>query len=157
MNAVVKNRPQYSLADLEPTRRAMDASVLDCLVENYEHLIPQLGMLPDLNDRHVLAAAIKGGADLIVTKNLSDFPSSVLAPYDIEAVHPDDFLLDLESLDQGAFYKAARMDFQHYKRPPVTFASYIDRLSRDGVPKTAALMRQLEVLFTSGTAAPREN
>ena len=55
----------------------MNSHVRDCLVTNYEYLIPNLE-LPDPDDRHVLAAAIKGNADVIVTTNLVDFPQSVL-------------------------------------------------------------------------------
>lgn len=50
--------------------------------------------MPDPDDRHVVAAAIRAGAQTIVTFNLRDFPSGVLSRYDIEAKHPDDFVLD---------------------------------------------------------------
>jgi hypothetical protein len=62
----------------------------DCLVEQFEPLIAGLD-LPDPGDRHVLAAAIRGRADVIVTRNLRDFPPDRLAPYGIEAQHPDTF------------------------------------------------------------------
>ncbi|MFO0135945.1 MAG: hypothetical protein ACK56U_20305, partial [Planctomyces sp.] len=65
--------------------------VRDCLVTGYETLIDAV-TLPDPDDRHVLAAAIRAGADLIVTFNLKDFPEKDLKPYGIEAQHPDDFL-----------------------------------------------------------------
>jgi len=66
----------------------MDAHVMDSLVTGYERLIETLD-LPDPDDRHVLAAAIAGGADVLVTKNLKDFPADRLAPFGIEAQHPD--------------------------------------------------------------------
>src|SRR5579885_2357699 len=77
---------------LERTRRLMDENVRDCLVTGHQALIDGL-ILPDANDRHVLAAAIQGNADVIVTFNLRHFPEEALAPYQIEAIHPDDFLL----------------------------------------------------------------
>lgn len=55
----------------------MDKATLDSLVEGYEDLIPSLSM-PDENDRHVLAAAVRGEAQVIVTMNLKDFPSEIL-------------------------------------------------------------------------------
>lgn len=51
--------------------------------------------LPDPNDAHVLAAAIAGRADLILTLNLRDFPRARLAPQGLRAEHPDSFLLGL--------------------------------------------------------------
>jgi hypothetical protein len=72
----------------------MNAAVRDCLVTGYEDLIESLA-LPDPDDRHVLAAAIRADAEVIVTFNLKDFPAGVLAGYNIEAQHPDDFLLAL--------------------------------------------------------------
>ena len=48
----------------------------------YHGLIPSL-QLPDPDDRHVLAAAIVGRCDVIVTQNIQDFPEAALAPYGI--------------------------------------------------------------------------
>jgi hypothetical protein len=75
----------------------MDRAALDALVVGYENLIPKL-TLPDENDRHVLAAAIRGKAQVIVTMNLKDFPAEVLQKYDMEAQHPDEFILRLIDL-----------------------------------------------------------
>jgi hypothetical protein len=65
----------------------------DALVTGWEELEPGI-LLPDEDDRHVVAAAVRGGADAIVTANLADFPATALSPFALEAVHPDDFLLD---------------------------------------------------------------
>lgn len=74
---LLKNRPDLTQERLQRTRDLMNSSVRDCLVSGYVDLIPSL-TLPDQDDRHVLAAAICGGADVIVTYNLSDFPSTPL-------------------------------------------------------------------------------
>ncbi len=74
---LLKKRPDLTLQQLTRTKELMNSHVRDCLVTNYEYLIPSLE-LPDPDDRHVLAAAIQGNADVIVTTNLSDFPSSVI-------------------------------------------------------------------------------
>jgi len=71
----------------------MNAAVADCIVTGYEQLIDGL-KLPDPKDRHVLAAAIRAGAQAILTSNMKDFPSSDLAEFNIEAKSPDDFVLD---------------------------------------------------------------
>jgi hypothetical protein len=63
-------------------------------------LYPAPGLaLPDPNDHHVLAAAIRCKAEVIVTFNLKDFPVSTLEAFDIEPQHPDEFIIDLWDLD----------------------------------------------------------
>ena len=72
----------------------MNEQIEDSLVENYEHLIPTLE-LPDPDDRHVLATAIHAEAKVIVTCNLRDFPIDALGQYDIRAISPDAFFVEL--------------------------------------------------------------
>jgi hypothetical protein len=81
---LLKNEPHRDRARLERTRNLMNAAVLDCLITGYEPLIPALA-LPDPDDRHVLAAAIRGRADVIVTYNLKHFPDAILGGYGIAA------------------------------------------------------------------------
>ena len=83
-----------ALTDLFRAKWTNEIQVRDCLVFGYADLIPSL-TLPDQNDRHILAAAICGGADTIVTYNLSDFPVETLGQYGIEAQHPDEFITHL--------------------------------------------------------------
>ena len=94
MRNLLKNRPDLTKERLELTQSKMDSHVRDCLVTDYEDLIENL-KLPDPNDRHILAAAIKVNAQTIVTYNLIDFPPSVIAKYGIDAQHPDEFLRHL--------------------------------------------------------------
>src|SRR5215510_13809953 len=89
---VLKDNPQLSPERLARPRNLMDEAVRDCLVTGYEDLIDSL-TLPDADDRHVLAAAIRAGAGVIVTYNLADFPAETLVRFAIEAQHPDDFLI----------------------------------------------------------------
>jgi predicted nucleic acid-binding protein len=91
---VLKDNPQLSPERLARTRTLMNEAVRDCLVTGYEDLIASLS-LPDPDDRHVLAAAIRSGGNVIVTYNLTDFPAETLARFDIVAQHPDDFLVSL--------------------------------------------------------------
>jgi hypothetical protein len=86
IGGVLKQRQDLSRTQLERTRDLMNQAVPDCLVTAYESLIDGLG-LPDPNDRHVLAAAIRCQAGVIVTYNLRHFPEEALAPYGIEAQH----------------------------------------------------------------------
>src|SRR5260221_12337375 len=91
MRNVVKDHPDIERAQVEHIRDLMNAHVRDCLVTGHESLIPSL-TLPDPDDRHVLAAAIRCGADVIVTANLKHFPAEAPTPFGIQAQHPDEFL-----------------------------------------------------------------
>src|SRR5262249_45053844 len=98
MRHVLKDHPHLSAERLPRTRALMNEAVRDSLVTGYEDLIATLSV-PDPDDRHVPAAAIHAGADIIVTCNLTDFPAEALARFNIDAQHPDDFLVYL--LDQA--------------------------------------------------------
>jgi hypothetical protein len=86
----------------------MDQHAVDALVTGYEDLIPGL-QLPDPDDRHVLAAAIRGHADVIVTINLRDFPSDSIGAFGIEAQHPDEFILHLLDLAPGLWWQRRKI------------------------------------------------
>ena len=135
------HRPDLTRAQLERTRNLMDKHAFDALVTGYEHLIPSLH-LPDPNDRHVLAAAIRSRADVIVTINIKDFPETVLDSFGIEAKHPDEFILRLLGLSPGAVVKAARAHRESLKNPPKTEAEYLGTLERQGLTMTALVLRE---------------
>jgi hypothetical protein len=91
--AITRDRPDLAAEKLVRTRELMNSAIPDVLVSGYEELIPGID-LPDPDDRHVVAAAIRAGAQGIVTLNLKDFPRDRLKPLGLEAVHPDDFAMD---------------------------------------------------------------
>jgi len=122
------------------TRALVNQSVENCLISDYEAIIPTL-QLPDPDDRHVLAAAIVGQADLIITLNLDDFPPEELEPFGIEAQHPDTFVAHLIGLDQEAVCAAIRRMRERYKNPPMTAAEYLDSLDKKGLTRSALLLR----------------
>ena len=133
--AVLRNRSDLTRAQLERTRDLMNAHARDALVIEFEELIDVLD-LPDPNDRHVLAAAIKGRADLIVTVNLGDFPAERLDRWGIEAQHPDEFLTHQFHLSQPAFLQAVRTVRLRLKRPPKSAEDYLDTLRAQGLLAT---------------------
>lgn len=134
---VAANRPDISPESLARCRRLMNEHVPDSLVTGYESLIPSL-TLPDPDDRHVLAAAIRGGAGTIVTFNLSDFPASVLASHSIEAIGPDDFVVSLWSESPAAVLEAVRRQRASLKNPPKSAEELLATLEQCGLPATAA-------------------
>ena len=101
---LIRNRPDLDPAKLARTRELMNSAVRDCLVTAYEPLIDSL-TLPDADDRHVLAAAIKARAQVIVTNNLKDFPSAVLDAWDMEAKSPDGFHDDLGGAGRRSYQR----------------------------------------------------
>ena len=76
----------------------MQASFEDACVTDWEELVAGIS-LPDPDDRHVVAAALQGRADMVVTANVRDFPSEVLEPMGLEVQHPDEFLLNQFDLE----------------------------------------------------------
>ncbi len=146
IEALLENEPHRKQAALERTRNLMDRATRDCLVTDYEALIPYLE-LPDPNDRHVLAAAIVGRCDAIVTQNLKDFPDNVLAPYGIEAQHPDDFLCNHLNLSPGVFCAAIRKVRARLKNPPYSVQDYLTTLTRQGLVATASELEQFSELI----------
>lgn len=143
---LLENEPHRNRAKLERTRDLMDSNTRDALVTGYENLIPSL-QLPDPNDRHVLAAAIVGRCDVIVTANLKDFPDAALAPFGIDAQHPDEFLCNHLHLAHGLFCRCVQNIRSRLKNPPRTPVDYLEILTRNGLAATAAELRPFAELL----------
>jgi predicted nucleic acid-binding protein len=142
--ALLRNRPDLTRAQLARTRRLLDENVDEALVSEYEHLIDQL-ILPDPKDRHVLAAAIHGGASIIVTFNLRDFPADVLAPHGIEAQHPDTFVSALLSEYPHDALAALHEMHLDLKNPPVSMPELLASLARLGLAQMVTELHRLIV------------
>jgi predicted nucleic acid-binding protein len=140
------NRPEFTRDQLDRTSALMDSAVPDALVTDYEPILEGLE-LPDVDDRHVLAAAIKCNASVIVTFNLKDFPKGALEPFDIEPLHPDDFIADLWDLDQAAVVEAAQRQRASLKNPPHSAREYLDKLLQQKLPETVKLLSDFEFLI----------
>ncbi len=138
---VLKDNPRLSAERLARTRTLMNDAVRDCLVTGYEDLIASLS-LPDPDDRHVLAAAIRAGAEVIVTFNLADFPAEALARFDIEAKHPDDFVVELLDQAPGAVCTAIKRQRESLCNPPKTAQELLATLESHGLTQTVARLRQ---------------
>jgi hypothetical protein len=138
---LLENEPHRERAKLERTRDRMNAAVLDCLVTGYEALIPALN-LPDPDDRHVLAAAIRGRADVIVTYNLKHFPHAILSGYGIEAQHPDEFVSNLIGLAAEVVYTAVKEQRARLKNPPKSAEEFLVTLEKQSLAQTVAHLRK---------------
>jgi predicted nucleic acid-binding protein len=132
---LLAQRPDLKPDQLERTRNLMNSHVRGCLVTGYEALIDGLS-LPDPDDRHVLAAAIRTRASVIVTFNLEDFPTAALEPFGIEAQHPDEFITHLIDLNPGAVCGAVKRQRANLKYPALSVATFLDSLERQRLPET---------------------
>ena len=118
-----------------------DVRLPDCLIVGYEALASTL-RLPDPNDRHVLAAAIAGGCDMIVTANLADFPGKIVARHGIVTSSPDDFLVRRLVSASAEFCEAAKTIRRRLKSPPLTVDRYLANPGRSGSVETASALRR---------------
>ncbi len=135
-------RPELKDEALVRTRTLMNAAVRDCLVTGYENLIDGI-TLPDPDDRHVVAAAIRSAAQVIVTANLKDFPADVLKPLGIEAQSPDDFVFNQIDLAPGAVSAIVAKQAASLKNPPQTTQQLLDTLLANGLHRSVAKLKEL--------------
>lgn len=140
------NRPDLRPEALARTVELMSTAVEDCLVEGYEFMIESL-TLPDPNDRHVLAAAIFGHADAIVTFNLKDFPEANASQHGIEILHPDDFVVAQYDLDPIRFLSIIKANRERLKNPPKSAEDLIETYELQGLPQTCKFLRVAKELI----------
>ncbi|MFG2815739.1 PIN domain-containing protein [Streptomyces sp. NPDC048410] len=136
-------RRDYGIAPetLARRRALMNQAVRDSLVVGFEPIIEGL-KLPDMDDRHVLAAAIQAGAQVIVTNNRKDFPPDYLSNWGIERKSADEFVLDLIGLDDRVVYACVQAIATSRRCPPQTFDDVLGQLERSGLTESVAALRR---------------
>lgn len=139
---VLKNRPDLTAKNFDRLRFIMNDTFPRANVQGFEPLSKGLH-LPDSDDIHVLAVAIKSNADIIVTFNLKDFPSRELAKHGIKAIHPDDFLMSLIEEAPVKSTQALINQVEHLKKPPITAGEILDNFRKTGLQNTANLLENL--------------
>ncbi len=130
----------------------VDGSVVDRLLTEMAHAFPDSevegygpfieGLTCDPKDRHVLAAALRGNADAIITFNVRDFPDDSVEPFGIEVMHPDILLLDEFDLTPRVVVGELNRQAVATRRTPNTLSQIIDALERAGAPDFADAVRQ---------------
>lgn len=123
-------------------RNAMERAFEDASVVGYEKLVGSLEDLPDPDDAHVIAAAVKTRASVIVTDNLRDFPSRVLDPLDLEAKTTDAFVADTIGLDAGRAIAAVRQMRMRLKKPEKTAEVLLLDMEAVGLTQTVDALRE---------------
>ena len=126
---VLENHPDLPEERIERLVRTMERAFPAAMVTGHESLIPS--MTNDPKDRHVMAAAVRGGADVIVTSNVRDFPSEACEPYDVDVQTPDEFLQYQWEIGNPDFLLEVFEDWaSHLKNPPLTLEELLERLAR---------------------------
>ena len=141
IGSLLARAPTLDRARLERTRELMKAILPEADVAGHQALVPRLE-LPDPGDRHVLAAALVGGAETIVTWNLRDFPAPVLAPHGVAAVSPDDFVLSLAERAPEAVLASAQNARANLRRAVPNWADYVAALEAQGMTSFTAWLRR---------------
>jgi hypothetical protein len=151
--ALVARRPDLETR-IQETVWLMNEAIRDVLVTGYTALIPNLP-LPDPDDRHVLAAAIRAGAQTIVTFNLAHFPRRALERYGMEALHPDELVADLIDLNRRILTNVLMAMAAEKQRPPMTAQEVAASLARAGLPRSARMLSDLAALRARSFGPPR--
>ena len=137
---LARDRPDIPQERLDRTRRLMCEAVRDCMVSGYEPLIDAI-VLPDLKDRHVVAAAIRAGAQVIVTFNTKDFPAAALSQFNVEAKHPDDFLLESIDIAPGRVVRIVIEQAADLLNPQQSPGEVLHTLAKLGLGQSAARLQ----------------
>lgn len=132
---LLKNRTDLKKEQLNQTIQAMNLAFPDANVEKFEDLITDFE-LPDNDDRHVVACAIRCSADLIVTFNIKDFPKKVLSRYDIEIQTPDELILNSFDISPILACKAFNEMVKRLKNPKKTKDEVLNTLENCGLKKS---------------------
>lgn len=146
IRSVLAKRPDLTRPQLEQVRDLMIKAIPDSMVFGAEFLVDHIE-LPDPNDRHVLAAALQGKAERIITFNLKDFPDAALLPYGCLAQHPDDFIVELLEENFALVAATLEKDRQHYLNPPYTLEEYRALLKKQGLLRSVAILDVMEGLL----------
>jgi len=136
--------PDGNVGDAQ--RNSIEIAFPEGEIEVSDRLVNSLN-LPDTNDQHVLAAAIRSRAALIVTNNLKDFPPEELNDYEVEAVSSDKFIADVISLSNVPAVVAIRKMRKRLNNPDIDAAELILRCEKNGLIETAQLLNKYQALI----------
>jgi len=130
LDEVNRALPKVGVSPDDASRRIRmmrEAFGAEALVEEFDDLIDQMACDP--KDRHVLAAAVRGGADTVVTFNLKDFPDDAAAPHGIEILHPDSFLIGLLGRHAETVVSSLMRETAAFEHPPQTVTDFLASLT----------------------------
>lgn len=143
---LLANRADLTPKQIQRTAALMNTAVPDAMITGFEPLIDSVD-LPDVDDRHVVAAAVRSNSEIIVTFNLKDFPAPALDAFGIEALHPDDFVMDLFDLNRALVLSAVTTQRSNLRKPPISVDDYLEALLRQGMAQTVKELSKYRLLI----------
>lgn len=138
---LLENRPDLKADNLQKVEMLMNRALPGALIVDSEELGAEI-TLPDPDDAHVVTAALQVEADVIVTANLRDFPESILKPYGMVAMSPDQFLGVLFEQQPARLLQALQLQVERYRNPPLTLQQLLDQLAKQGIPRFAKRLQE---------------
>jgi hypothetical protein len=142
IDGILRKKGRTDAADRAKRARAsMEAAFEDAMVTDFDIFLPAAAGLPDPDDAHVVAAAIKTQAAMIVTENLKDFPAATLATLDMEAKSADEFIADTIALDEGRAVAAIRRMRERFEKPQMTAGALLLSMEATGLVEAVNLLR----------------
>ena len=141
-NTLIKRKISKEKADQQV--ELLNKSSPNALVRNYESIIPAID-LPDENDRHVVAAAVKCNANVIVTYNKKHFPQEYLEQFGLNILDPDTFIADMIDLSPIKCCEAFKEMVLIKNKPP--FWVPIHKFCLESL-KARSNLNSLEILFS---------
>ncbi len=142
IKSLLLKRKDISRKSLESAKSAMNIAFPDSNILKYKSKIRSL-TLPDPKDRHVLAAAIKSGSDLIITFNTKDFPTSYIKSFGVKVLHPDEFILKIIDENNSASYQALKNQVMRLRNPPLSIEEVLNAIKKCGLPKSVARLKKM--------------
>lgn len=140
---LLENRKDLKPQQLEKTIFTMNEVFEGACLSGFEGLIDKIE-LPDLDDRHVVAAAIHSKSNYVITNNLKDFPADKLKSWSLIAISPDDFIEELIEVDDlfELIIKALAAQRARMKKDPIDANEFVDGIKKQGLTKLAARLEQ---------------
>lgn len=139
---LLRKRPDLTENQLVKAVKAMNSAFPLANVSGFQKYIPSI-ILPDEDDRHVVACAIQSRATKLVTFNTKDFPESILANYAIEVISPDQFITQLISLEPALCGSAFQKMHHRLKNPPIPKETLLAIFQKCGLQDTALALAKV--------------
>jgi predicted nucleic acid-binding protein len=144
LRAVLRQRPDLEFAKVERRFNAMRDAFPEAMIMT-DDLDPEDYKSPDPEDQWVIAAAVKSPADMIITRNLADFPESTLKQYRMSVQTADQLLLSILDDSEDTVIKVFHQMRSDMDNPPLSIPEMLNNLADAGVPEFSEAVSRLTI------------